>query len=226
MALVKPSGTISDIRGKIGGTVFANSGAGLTVRSFTSPVNPNTSRQNNQRIILNIIQQEWRLLTTTQRQCWENWIKLFPFKQNNFTGLFINAQQAFIKINAIRQLYGHPVIKNPVFVANFSLPITYLFILFGGGIALASTRVLIPANEFIYLSATYPLPATINNPGTKLKALIFPTIATNLHNITQPYVDIFGRMPVIGEKVFIKISTIDLQTGLRTGSQEEGVIIV
>lgn len=219
MALVKLSGTISDISGKVGGIIFANSAAGLTVRSFTSPVNPNTLRQNNQRIIINDLQQQWKLLTQSQRDCWKQWIKLFPIKQNNFNGLPINAQQAFIKINAPFSLYGLAIIKDPVFIPNLRASITYNLFIFGAFVNLISSRILNAGAEFIEILMTYPLPLTRNNPGSIYKAIIFPTTSSGIMFLGVPYTDIFGRFPVMGEKVFFKVRTIDLQTGLSTPFQ-------
>lgn len=223
MALVKPSGTISTISGKVGGLIFANSGAGLTVRSFTAPVNRNTIRQNNQRIIIDTMQQEWRLLTPTQRDCWALWIRLFPIKQNNFNGLPINAQQAFIKINSTLRLYSHPIIKDPLFRASILEPNSYNMNLVGGTLILTSIRIMDNSLEFIELFCTVVLPATRNNPGTLLKTMLFTTTNGTIHDITTAYINVFGKLPTVGQKIFFKAKTIDLLTGTSPGFQQESV---
>ena len=219
MALVKLSGTISDIRGKVGGLIFSNSGAGLVAKSFTSPVNPNTIRQNNQRIVLSIVQQEWILLTQAQRDCWHTWIQLFPIKQNNFNGLPINAQQAFIKVNVPFVLYGHPIIKNPVFAPGLRQTVDFTLIIFGVSVRLTTSRTMNNTVEFIELFCTYPKSPTVNNPGTTYKSIIFATKNSVNHFVQNEYVAIFGRTPVSGEKVFFKARLIDLRTGSSTNFQ-------
>ena len=226
MALVKPSGTISDIRGKLGGTIFANSGAGLVVRSFTSPVNRNTIRQNNQRIIINSLQQEWKLLTNAQRACWRNWIQLNPIQQNNFNRLPINAQQAFIKVNVPRRLYGHNIIKDPVFIPFLYPSLTFSMSLVGGVLFLDSTRALDNTREFIELFCTVVLPQSVNSPGTIFRSLLFATANSNAQDVSTAYTDVFGILPVVGQKIFFRVRNIDLVTGLNQGFQQESFTFV
>lgn len=72
MALVQYGGGILDARGSIGGQVHSRNRFGNYIRARTTPVNPQSERQN---IIRNIIQQLAQLwssiLTQTQRDAWE-----------------------------------------------------------------------------------------------------------------------------------------------------------
>lgn len=214
MALIKLSGTIGDIQGKIGGAVFSNSGAGLVMKSLTNPVNRNTIPQNNQRILIADLQQQWLLLSTAQRSCWTNWIKLFPIKQNNFNRLNINAQQAFIKVNVPIRLYGHPIIKDPVFTPPILAPVTFFIIKSGITMILNTGRSLDVANEFVELLITFQLSPAVNNPGTKFKSVIFPSVGFGSMFIESEYIAVFGQLPEFGAKVFFKARMVDLITGV------------
>jgi len=213
MALVKPSGAISDIRGTIGGTVFSNSSAGLVMKTKTSPVNRNTVKQSVQRAIIGDLQSQWLSLTDDQRCCWGLYTKLFPKKQNNINGLLINAQQTFIKFNAPFRLYGIPIITDPVLTPSELTSLTYIVVVIAGTMSILSQRAMVATDEFIVLSMTYPKPPTVNNPGTTYKSIIFTTINGFAFDITTEYTDIFGRVPVSGENVFFKVRTIDKLIG-------------
>lgn len=226
MALIKPSGTISDIRGKIGGTVFANSGAGLVMKNLTSPVNRNTIRQNNQRNVIADLQSQWLQLTNHQRGCWDHWLKLFPIKQNNFNKLPINGQQAFIKINTPFRLYGKTIITDPVFTPSSLRPISFTLSTPGPNLWINCSRFTDQAREFLYLFITFPQSPTINNASSRLQILTVLTVNTDTYNIKLIYTAQFGRMPVPGEKLFVEISTIDLSIGTKLFTSKFSHIVV
>ena len=217
MALVKLSGVISDIRGGIAGTIFSKTSAGLVMKTLTSPVNKNSLTQNIQRGIINDLQQQWKLLTDEQRSCWVLYTKLFPIKQNNINGNVINAQQTFIKVNVPFRLYDIPIITDPVLTPSELASQVYLILILAGDVLLLSQRTVVAADEFIVLSMTYPKPPTINNPSTTFKSIIFPTINGITIDITTEYVNLFGRVPVSGEKVFVQAHTVDKVTGTTFG---------
>ncbi len=225
MALVKLSGIIGDIRGSIGGTIFSNSGAGLVLKTKTSPVNRNTLKQNNQRIIINDLQSQWINLSDSERSCWVLWIKRFPIQQNNFNNLTINAQQAFIKINTAFRLYGKAIIIDPVFAPSTLLPISFSMQIIAGDLILDSNRALDNTLEFIELFCTVVVPPTRNNPGTIFKSLIFVTNNSDSHIVSSAYTDIFGILPVVGQKIFFKVTVVDLLVGTKKGFQQESVIL-
>ena len=214
MALIKLSGFLGDLRGKIAGSVFALTGSGLVMKRKPNPVNKNTEKQSLRRSFASLLQQEWFLLTAQQRQCWNTWSALNPIKQQNFTGLFINAQQTFIKLNYYRLLYNLAIIKSPVFNKALNTPVSGSLSLVSGNLILTMDRSINDSTEFIILLLTKSLPLTINNPGNLYRAIVFTTTGTDTFDVSSPYFDIFGRLPVSGEKVFMKITTADKITGL------------
>lgn len=71
MAQVKFSGGIGEMRGSIGGTVFARNKAGAYARNRTKPINPNTARQVNARQIMAELAEQFNgTLTDVQRTAW------------------------------------------------------------------------------------------------------------------------------------------------------------
>ncbi len=226
MALVKLSGVVSDIRGKIGGTTFKNSSAGLVMQTSTSPVNKNSLTQNIQRGIINDLQQQWILLTDEQRACWVLYTKLFPIKQKNINGNVINAQQTFIKVNAPFRLYNIPIIIDPVLTPSVLTNVAVPIMLTPGILAVLGQKAYVSADEFVVLSMTYPKPPTVNNPGTTYKSIIFATVNSSTINITTEYTDLFGRLPIVGEKVFYKSHIVDKLIGVKFGPTSGLVIFL
>ena len=72
MALVQYGGGILDARGSIGGQVHSRNRYGSYIRARTTPVNPQSSRQNTIRAIIQLLSQAWSgTLTQLQRDGWE-----------------------------------------------------------------------------------------------------------------------------------------------------------
>ena len=71
MALVKYGGGIIEMRGAIAGNVYSRNSGGNYVRAKTTPINPNTSRQQTARNALNALVARWNnILTAAQRTAW------------------------------------------------------------------------------------------------------------------------------------------------------------
>lgn len=95
MARILPGSMVSDARGQIGGVVFSRNAAGAYVRNNSSPVNPNTSRQQAIRSGFGQAAARWRdTLTAAQRAAWEAYAQQTPVP-NVFGGKDIISGIAF-----------------------------------------------------------------------------------------------------------------------------------
>lgn len=71
MALVKFGGGIIEMRGSIAGNTFSRNRYGAIVRAKTTPVNPNSPRQQTVRAVLTALTDRWsNTLTAVQRTAW------------------------------------------------------------------------------------------------------------------------------------------------------------
>lgn len=225
MALIKTASIISDIRGKIQGTVFQRSAGGLTVRSQTTPINKNSNRQNKTRNFINILQQQWRLLSPTERQTWLQFTNFNPIQQKRNSELFINGQQAFIKLNLYRLEYGFAIITTPQFSKCEITPVDVTIQLAGPNLFIKVDRELQSSFEFLIFFITVNLVPTINNPGSRFKLIKFTTTDSDTFNINNEYITIFGALPVSGSKVFFKFTNADKNSGLLFPFKTKSVIL-
>ena len=214
MALIKTASIISDIRGKMKGTVFQRSAGGLTVRTQTTPINKNSNRQTKTRNFTNILQQEWRLLSTAERQTWLQFTNFNPIQQKRNSELFINGQQAFIKLNSYRLEYGFTIITTPQFSKCEITPVDVSIQLSAPNLFVNTNREMQSDFEFLIVFLTVNLVPTINNPGSRFKLIKFTTTDTDTFNIENPYNEIFGALPASGSKVFFKFTNADKNSGL------------
>src|SRR3972149_7530721 len=102
MARIQTSALISNISGKINGSVFQRNQGGLIIRNQSGKINSNTLRSNSQRVGMSSVQGDWQSLTDAQRLTWNTYATYLDRKQRRNPTLSINGQQLFIDINTVR----------------------------------------------------------------------------------------------------------------------------
>ncbi len=216
MARIKPSVIVSDIRGKIGGSVFQSSNAGLVLKSNNKKVNKNSIAQSFARNIAAFIQNSWREIGQADRDIWSAFSTFAKVQHRNSSQYFLNGQQAFLKANAIRLQYDQGILNPPEFSKCVTLSVNFSIALNGANLELTSSRLIDSLVEFVVCFASVPVPASINNPGSRLKLLVFVTATDTVFNLNAAYTSVFGRTPVAGETIFIRAFVANKLTGLFT----------
>lgn len=84
MAKIKLGAIVVDMRGKLGGHVFAKNRGGNYMRTKTTPVNPQTTAQTNVRSIFAGITSNWSSLTEAQRESFNS--KVSDYGKTNVFG--------------------------------------------------------------------------------------------------------------------------------------------
>ena len=214
MAIIKTSGLISSIRGKVGGSIFQLSRSGNILKSLTIPVNRRTLLQNKTRNNTFIILQKWLGLSDAQRTVWSAYVQYNPILQKNGLNLHITGHQAFIKFNSYRLEYNLPFLIAPIFNKCDLTPITITITTNGVVLTATIDRPLISAEEFAILFLTVRFPSSVNNPGSRYKIINFTTTDADTFDITSEYVAVFGRVPQPGETIFMKYTNASKLSGL------------
>lgn len=71
----------SSIRGKVGGVVYSkNQYAGIIMRAFSAPTNPQTEGQETIRSSFDVANIEWEALTLVNRQLWDDYAKTVQYQ--------------------------------------------------------------------------------------------------------------------------------------------------
>jgi hypothetical protein len=219
MAKILMTAIVADIRNKLNGSVFSKNRYGAYVRTKVTPVNPQTTSQQNARNILSTNAQAWRGLTEAERQGWVSAGASFPF-----TDIFGNSKQLsgsalYSKLNNNLLHAG----EAPISAAPSPVAIPDL-----GGITITAAEA-VPALSMVM--ATTPVPA-----GFSLMVFATPNIgagrsfvknqfrfisavaaaAASPVNLLAAYQAVFGN-PVAGQKIFVKafyVSTVTGQAGI------------
>lgn len=214
MAKIKLSGIISDISGKVGGSIFQKSQSGYTLRNLSFPVNKKTPSQENIRNITNRLQQYWLILSQKQRDIWHSFARYNVIKQNNFSRLLLNGHQTFLKLNHYRLLYGYPVLTIPQFLKCQFTSINLTLELRNNRLVTISDRELIPSTEFLIIFLTFYKNKSINNPGSSYRAIIGDFSELFQNDITDEYFNVFSYTPVPGQTLFFKFTNASKLSGM------------
>lgn len=227
MAKIKFTAVVADMRGKLAGTVFSKNRGGSYVRTKVTPVNPQSTAQMAVRAALTSFMQGFKALTASQIAAWNaavsNWTSTDVFGDiKNPSGINLYAKLNMNLDNAGQAALTTP--PTPGAVAGValsgltadSLPATF---------TLASALPAVPAGETLIVEAT---PCV--SPGKKFVKSEFRVIGTKAAATTFPiamaneYGNKFGT-PVAGQKVFVRVKTINNTTGQASQySQFEAIV--
>lgn len=214
MAKIRLSGILSDISGKVGGSIFQHSQSGYILRNLSIPVNKKTDAQLLIRNIASRLQYHWINLTQEERDIWDTFTHYNSLKQKNLYGLLLNSHQVFFKVNHYRLLYNYDILVTPQFIKYERKPIDLTLILTAGKLRIISNRELIFKYEFLIIFLTSVKRASINNPGSSHRAIIGDFSEVYQNDITDAYFSVFGMVPEHGQTVFFKFTSASKQSGL------------
>lgn len=99
MAIISP--IHGSMRGRIGGNVWSHNRGGDYVRLGSTPVNPNSARQQSARTFLGDLAQSWEtVLTAGQRAAWNVYAQNHPVENSLGQEIFLTGLNWYVKINA------------------------------------------------------------------------------------------------------------------------------
>ncbi len=216
MAKIKLSALVSEMRGKLNGSVFSKNRGGAYLRTKVTPVNPQTLAQGLVRASLTNLSQAWRGLTEGQRNSWNSAVSNF-----SSTDIFGDIKtpsgiNLYNKLNLNLAAIGEAPISTPPLAVGVGYLDTLSINAAAGAGTIAATFTAIggSADQTVIVEATPCL-----SPGKSFVKSEFRQIGTFAGNASSPqalgamYVAKFGAM-VAGKKVFIRLKFVDKNTGV------------
>tara|TARA_R100001244_G_scaffold43454_1_gene39073 strand:+ start:199 stop:879 length:681 start_codon:yes stop_codon:yes gene_type:complete len=225
MAIVKTSGLVSDIRGKLGGVCFQKSSGGLMLRTMTKPKNKRTNSQELQRATMAQVQNEWRDITNGERDKYKSLATLAQVRQNNITKNIINGHQLFIKVNTLLLRYGEAVVTSTKLNQSLIVPIECTVALTLGVLEISTNRAIVYGNEILVFYMSGIIANSVNRNRNRSRMIVFQNVSSNKFDITAPYLAIFGVLPATDDQVFIKYFVVGKKTALLGSQVREKIII-
>jgi len=216
MAKIKLSAVVSEVRGKLNGSVFSKNRGGAYMRTKVTPVNPQTAAQMAVRSALTNLSQSWRGLTVAQRLAWNGAV-------SNFTGTDIFGdiktpsginlyQKLNLNLNAIGEA---PIATPPVAVSvGFVSSLTITPAAGAGTCGCAFTTVGESADQTVIVEATPCLSAGKDFVKSEYRQIgTFAGDAPTPQAIGAMITAKFGAMTA-GQKIFVRLKFVDKNTGV------------
>lgn len=208
MAIIKLGAIASDVIGKVNGSVFQRSSAGLVMRT-----NPGVKRitAGDRTEALNgaaLCQSEWQALTSAQRAMWDAFAIFRPRSTRKQSSVYMNGHAVFILENMIRYTlrdYGSifsPVINQEPVLSAAPAPLTMNSVEIDGVAMLLHTNESInQTTETFVLYMSRPLLASQRSIYFKSRIIkAFATTGTE-QNIGAYYESIYGQLPTPGQYI-------------------------
>jgi len=198
------------IIGKLGGQVFQRSPFGNVVRQFVKPVNPNSTRQVDVRLVLDFLSTAWTNdLTTAQRTDWINYARNTPIVNKTGAPQFLNGRQQFIRTLFIPQFltaaanvyYNAPTTPG---ISNVRTP-RLEYVQASGILRIVSMAAGQPSN----FDNVYLISRNLSNSRNFWKGP-FDFTTTSDNATTFPFnLRTYSPLPALGDKVFVQTRTFD-----------------
>jgi len=226
-AKVKYSALVSDMRGKLNGSVASRNRGGAYLRNKTTPLNPQSNYQTNVRNYFSDVAKAWRGLLAEERTAWNSAVSGFITTDVFGDGLTPSGSNLHQKLNLNLKNIGVAVITTPPTPAAVPTFATLsLAIAKGAGTATIAFTPAIAATEKVLLYATPGMSPgkTFAKNDYRLIGILTSADVTP-ENIKSAYETKFGTIPAAGQKVFVKIKEITILSGLQSAVRTASTIV-
>lgn len=216
MALIKYSALVQEARNKLNGSVLSKNRYGNYVRNKTTPVNPQTASQQNNRALLSAVSQAWGGLTASARQSFADLAENHPLTNIFGDRITLDGKAMFSKLamNLGKIGLGFPTTA-PVFVAVPFVEATGATASVASGLEIDLSVATVPAGFTMVVEATPALPATINFVKNRFRSIGTATAAASVADVTSAYNAKFGSLVAgdVSKVVHFRISLVSNTTG-------------
>lgn len=229
MAKIKYSALVSEMRNKLNGSVLSKNRYGNYVRNKVTPVNPQTSYQQNVRALLASVSQAWAGLTDSARNGFTALAQNHPFTDIFGDSKTLDGKAMFSKLNMNLQKIGlSPITVAPVFVGMPFVEATGATASVASGLELDVSVATIPAGFTAVVEATPPLPATINFVKNRYRQLGTAVAAASVIDATSIYNARLGALSAgdVGKVVHYRLSLVSNTTGQVSIASEISAVVV
>ncbi len=209
---------VVDGRGKLGGKVFSRNRYGSYEKIKVTPTNPESAYSAQVRANYKTIVQTWSTLTDIQRASFNSGTKQFPQK-NTFGDIhFLSGFGLYVSFNINRLLLSQSLL------VSCPSPTTSHFIQSANveareidNTVTLNFSPLCPAGYVYKINATTSLSPGINYSNRRFKLLGFINSSdTSPFDLSSLYIARFGNVGNAGQKIFFKISAIEISSGIES----------
>jgi hypothetical protein len=229
MSRILYSALVSDMRGKLNGSVHTRNKGGASMRTKVTPLNPSTPAQSLQRSIQSDISKAWsNILTDSQRKGWSDFgvvkgsIGVFGDRRS-LAGIavYIQLNRMILAAGGTR-IDDAPVSQDVPSILSMSLAASSG----AGTLVLTFAPTPFTAPQGLYLFATPALSAGIGNLKKYQRFIGYFSAAASPLDITAAWSTVFGAFPSsAGQRIGVLGQVLDTGTGASSASNSTSTIV-
>ena len=212
MALLKLSGLVTAISGKLGGSIMGTGDAGSYIRQNSYSQQPNTPKQDIQRTKIYQSTNKWSSISQTNKDLWTTATIDYPYTNKLGDTAYYNNYTLHNFLNSNLELSGSSYIGvPPAFVAKNIVTLG----IFGRN--LTAVNIIVNNWDIDFKGVLFCSPLYKNNENFKLSKLrYFATITKNPTNFLYTIIlaDLInGDNPQVGDYFYMMLKTVNETTG-------------
>lgn len=230
MALIKLGAFVTEISGKIGGTIFSRSKGGAYAKNRVIPTNPQTQAQQLVRQVFGAIAQAWRGLTGAQRLSWDAAVDDYPYQnrlgeQKTLSGVGLH-QQLNLNLNSV----GATLLNSPLSPALVNSASAIVLVMAAVGVSGQTIDVTLadPSVDTDFsIEATESVSVGVTNTSNRFKRIGVLTAADagSPFSIKTAYEAVFGS-PLVGARINVRLKPVNKLTGQAGTASTQTTIVV
>ncbi len=216
MAIITPSALISNIKGKVGGSVFQGSTQGILLRNKPSKLGQGSQSQQNIRQINARLNFAWSGFSNAERQVWQSFTNFV-----NGTGLTLKGKRSnntgkmhFMAINFYCLLYKKNIIVTPVFTVPPSIVVPCPPSFTVSDSLMNYTGSIDATQEILVTKVSLPQSNPTRTTNTGFRTLVYDQVDGDTQDWATAYLNTFG-IALIPEKYYwVSLQVVNYITGV------------
>lgn len=218
MAKIKFTAIVAEMRNSIAGTTFSKNRYGNYARTKVTPVNPQTTYQQDQRQLLASLSSSWRGLTQAQRDQWTAQAQNYPRTDIFGDSKILSGQALYVALNINLERAGETRIDAPLSpVDSPQLAVTAMTAIYDISddnmlVTVTISPAAIPGGYALVIYATPGVSAGKSFVKNLYRYLGTFTVTTGVATLGTAYGLRFGNVAV-GDNIFLRAALVSTDTG-------------
>ena len=203
MARIVYSGLVTHISGSVGGSTFQRNGYGFSIKNKPLISKPLSREQMLRQSLLAQVVSSWNNLQNSDRSTWNAFAASYPQYANHNNNSRLNGYNLYSKINFFNLLSGNTFMNSPSMVWYSPDALTPSLYIWHGSFFIQTEFATSEGNYIVLYFISRIQRSGTNFIGTKTRLLFSDFSNTNSFNITSLYNNLFGSVPIAGDRLFL-----------------------
>jgi len=213
MARVTYGSMVTELRGKIGGTVFQRNAYGFSAKNKGTTCFSATAFQQSMRDSLKKAVQAWSLLSSGQRDSWNVYASTYPQYPHNGGSTELSGYNVFVKSNALRFMASQGIVTNCVLANNVENTFNPEAQVASGEMAFNLGSLDGSNNSFFLIFLSPPIGYYTSITKKNTRYIILTSDPEHHFFMHDEYIAVYGALPSVIDNLNCKV----LQVGIDNG---------